>query len=100
MDKEVLTQLFGVDEYTERTNPKLSRRQRLALEQFQILNRERTYLSMGDRIKPDYIKQLDIERIHGKLVQPISLEFFTILIQSLDDTFIEVSTEQLSNNNQ
>lgn len=94
MEDNVLRMVLGED-FQTLSNPKLSRRQTIALNAFQDLNRNRTFISLPTRLKPNYINDLDISAAHAKLHTPISLEFFSILIKALDDTFIQFSDEQI-----
>lgn len=76
-------------------NPKLTRKQNIALAEFEKLNRDRDYYTLPQTLKPANIKERDIAAAHAKLIQPISYEHFKAFIQALDDTFIEVSNEQI-----
>lgn len=85
------------DIYDEIYNPKLSRRQRLAISVFSTLNRERNYDVVGGRRIPSPIKKHDIKQEWETLTQPINFDLLLLMVQFIDDTFTDYSLEQLKN---
>ncbi len=85
------------DEYNSIYNPVLNRRQRIALDAFFMLNRDRDYTSTGSYLKPLNIKTGTIKAYFETLTKPIDFGVFKMLIQHLDDVFIDFSAEQVAN---
>ena len=82
--------------FREVSDPKLTRKQSLAMRAFTQLNRERTYITIPNRLKPDYIKEVVIRHYYDNILkEPISYEFFRVMIQALDDVFMAYSDEQI-----
>ena len=65
------------------------------MDAFIELNRERSYVNVGGPLRPDYIKEHVIRQHYKNLLYPISYEFFKVLIQALDDAFIDFSIGQI-----
>lgn len=95
-DHEAMKRL-DLKSYLEVFKPVLSRRQTIAVNVFTRLNRERDYSSISDRCFPMVIKSKHIIDDWEKLNQPIAKEFLLLLVQSIDDAFIDFSLEQLKN---
>ena len=95
-NKDNIKRMFPED-YKRIYDPKLSRRQKLAVHVFSILNRERDYDVVGGRRIPSPIKKRDIKSEWKSLTQPINFDFLLLMVQSIDDVFTDYSLEQLKN---
>lgn len=92
-----MRKILGKD-YEAKFNPRLTRRQKLALDAFYTLSRERSYMVLGTFFRPDYIKESLISRYYeNELTQPIEYLYFKMYIQGLDDIFIAHSQKEISN---
>ena len=84
-----------IDSYNGIFRPKLNRRQRMAFDAFEVLNRERSYISTQLGAIPLNIKRVEIKEYWLELYTPISFEYFLLLVQSLDDVFTRHTTEKI-----